>query len=116
MTDDMSHFPQRNATWRNIFLDYLYTMYIIDTSKQETNRSKKMKNQQTSIEFKSLIESQHTGIIDAYINENGGFNVICKKAKTANKIKFDFCLSGLKNIKISEPNLFNNNYHISASA
>lgn len=75
-----------------------------------------MNNQQTSTEFKTLIKSQHSGIVDAYINENGGFNVICKNAKTANKIKFELCLTGLKNINLSEPNPYNQNYHISASA
>jgi len=54
-------------------------------------------------DIKSLMKSQHRGIIDAWQTKKG-FIVICKNPKTAKKIAIDFLRAGLKNAKIEVPN------------
>ena len=54
-------------------------------------------------DIKSLMKSQHRGIIDAWQTKKG-FIVICKNPKTAKKIEIDFLRAGLKHVEIESPN------------
>jgi hypothetical protein len=73
----------------------------------------KMDNQnlQISDTFKNLVAQRYKGVIDAYVNADGFFNVICKSKKTLLAVSADLAMAGIKTVQVIGPNKYGKNYH-----